>query len=111
MNKSFEVIEKVLVHMGDNFYQPVTFPEYTNKLSGEVEELLHELELPITKNLSSLMDKVDGDISLYDKTFIDHHNRVKDELADVLCFLLRISNKLNLTASRSYQNVKQIKRH
>lgn len=74
MNKDFSILEKVLCNMADNLYQPVEFPLYVEKLEKEFAELMQEFEKPLWG--------------------VD---RVKDEMADVLVFLLRISNKMDIS--------------
>ena len=95
MQKDFETLEKIMLIMADNFYEPVEFPKYVNLLEKEFAELMAEvtgyefenylINQPIIKSHNSDHESL-------------HHKRVKDELADVLVFILRISNKLDISS-------------
>lgn len=92
MNKDFNTLEKVMCNMADSFYQPVEFPMYTQKLEKEFAELMEQLSKdgPLAKNKA--WHEIKG------STF-DNVLEIKDELADVLVFLLRISNSFKISGT------------
>ncbi len=100
MNKDFNTLEKVMCNMADSFYQPVEFPLYTQKLEKEFAELMAELNdnNGIQVLISKLKDEKFGGI-MEIHIAQSHHTLLKDELADVLCFLLRISNSFKISGT------------
>lgn len=92
MNKDFNTLEKVMCNMADSFYQKVEFPLYIQKLEKEFAELMEQL------NIEADLDAKIAWFYAKGKTF-DNLPEIKDELADVLCFLLRISNTFKISGT------------
>ncbi|ASU34377.1 MazG nucleotide pyrophosphohydrolase domain-containing protein [Mucilaginibacter xinganensis] len=92
MNKDFNILEKVMCNMADNFYQPVEFPLYVKKLEKEFAELMEQLTKDGTLDSSKEWHH-------FKNAVLDNLPEIKDELADVLCFLLRISNSFKISGT------------
>lgn len=104
MNKDFNTLEKVMCNMADSFYQPVEFPFYAEKLDKEHAELQAELN---HKDFTNALELMNMGLCLTDemeKLFIERRKLVKDELADVFCFVLRISNSLHISGTELLQH-------
>lgn len=111
MNKSIEALATVICFMAEEFYQPVTMPEYIGKLQEEFKELMLEFDNTDLAGLKDALLKAEVSNSIPADLY-KQHERLKDELGDVMVFLIRIANFYNLTSKELLHHAatKMIKR-
>jgi len=76
MEKTFEALEKIAVHMATTVWPDYSHEAKTGKLEEEFAELMEQLTYPCVETA-----------------------KLKDEMADVLFVLLQMANKFGFTGS------------